>query len=142
LDAKVSAPYIVRMIGPAPIWPPSSNTARKAAKFMEMYRMPKASAFSANSVTMVSVSPLIELWSRRITSSEAPVVPQGTNESMPTTFSSSVPAFCTASTRIDRPSCGSPSRPSAMEKPRSSSVSRQASARAIIAAICSSLRSS
>jgi hypothetical protein len=77
-----------------------------------------------SSLTINSIVPLGDCGERRIRSSETPLVPHGTSDSMATTLS-----FCTASTSRQSPSAGSPTRPSAIEKPRSLSVSRQASAR-------------
>ncbi len=61
------------------------------------------------------------------------MLPQGTSDSIATTSSSR----STASTKRHSPSAGSPSRPSAMENPRSEWVSRQALAREMMSAISS-----
>ncbi len=71
---------------------------------------------------MNSMTPFSASGARRIRSSERPCVPHGLNESIALTW----PFLSIASTSTQRPSAGSPSRPSAIEKPRSVSVSRQA----------------
>ena len=120
----------MRRIGPAPIRPPSSNTDRNTAKFNEIRA---TSPESANSDTIVSITPFGAAGLRRIRSSDAPVRPHGTSDSMP----SAAPSVPTASTSRQSPSVESPSRPSAMENPRSVSVSRHSSAWATIVRISS-----
>lgn len=74
---------------------------------------------------MNSVTPFSASGERRMTSREAPRRPQGTKVSSPRIE----PSGATAVTMRQRPSAGSPSRPSAIEKPRSVSLPRHASAR-------------
>ena len=82
-------------------------------------------------VTISSVTPLSARGLRRITSRENPSVPHGTNDKMPATLPAGPGSAWSggkrASTIRQSPSAGSPSRPRAIEKPRSVSVSRQAS---------------
>ena len=120
-----------RATGPAPSCAPCSNADRNMAKFNEIRLMPMRSACRASSLTMSSMVPLGECGERRMRSSETPLRPHGTSDSIATTVSSGE----MASTRRQSPSAGSPSRPSAIEKPRSESVSRQASARSVTCAI-------
>ena len=89
-----------------------------------------------SSATMNSMTPLGALRSRRIRSSEMPSVPHGTKDSSAIIL----PSASNASTSRQSPSSGSPSRSSAIEKPRSVSVSRQASARSMTSSISSSER--
>ncbi|CAG7017243.1 hypothetical protein PICSAR181_01480 [Mycobacterium avium subsp. paratuberculosis] len=132
-EKNSSNPRHSRATGPAPSWAPCSNADRNIAKFSEMRVIPRLSAFNASSLTISSMVPLGELGDRRIKSSDTPVVPHGTSDSIATTL----PSRSMASTSRQSPSAGSPSRPSAMEKPRSVWVSRQASARAMVSAIAS-----
>ncbi len=93
-----------------------------------------------SSLTINSMVPLGDWGERRIRSSDAPLLPHGTNDSIATTSavpSPPAPLFRTASTSRQSPSAGSPRRPRAIEKPRSSSVSRHASARLTTWAISS-----
>jgi hypothetical protein len=126
-----------RAIGPAPSWAPSSKADRNIAKFSEMRVTPMSSACRHSSLTINSMVPLGDWGERRIRSSDTPLVPHGTRDSIATTSDSP----CTASASRQSPSAGSPSRPSAIEKPRSVSVSRQASARSMTSASSSVDRS-
>ena len=101
------------------------------AKFSETRLTPTVSACCSNSVTINSMVPLGDCGERRMTSSDSPLLPQGTSESIATT----VPSLPTASTRRQSPSARSPSLPRAIEKPRSVSVSRHMSARVMTSAI-------
>ena len=143
-EKKTSSQRHSRATGPAPSCAPCSNADRNIAKLSEMRVTPMSSACRHSSLTINSMVPLGDCGERRITSSEAPLLPHGTNESMATTVPSteslrSCPPISprTASTSRQSPSAGSPRRPSAIENPRSVSVSRQASAWAITSAICS-----
>ena len=124
-----------RATGPAPIREPSSKAERNIAKLSEIRVIPKRSACMFSSLTISSMVPLGDFGERRIKSNDTPVLPQGTSDSMATTSLPS-PSF-TASTNRQSPSSLSPSRPSAIENPRSVSVSRQASARAMTFVISS-----
>ena len=73
---------------------------------------------------MNSIRPFSESRSRRIRSSESPCGPQGTKLSS----ALNSPSPSKHSSIMHWPSAGSPSRPSAMEKPRSVAPSRQSSA--------------
>ena len=103
---------------------PSSNTARNTAKFSETRSTPSRGPSFTSAATMYSISPLSDSRSRRIRSSDRPWRPHGENDSS----AIGTPSGPSASTSTHCPSVGSPSRPSAIEKPRSASVSRQASA--------------
>ena len=81
-----------------------------------------------SSATMNSMTPLGALRSRRIRSSEMPSVPHGTNDSS----AISLPSRRTPRPAGSRRPPGRRAGPSAIEKPRSVSVSRQASARWMI----------
>ena len=96
-----------------------------------------SSACRHSSLTISSMVPLGDWGERRIRSSDAPLVPHGTSDSIATTSACIPPAPLTASTSRQSPSAGSPRRPSAIEKPRSVSVSRHASARLMTWAISS-----
>ena len=122
-----------RAIGPAPSRAPSSNADRNIAKFSEIRLIPKRSDCMFSSLTISSMVPLGDSGERRIKSSDTPVLPHGTNESIATTS----PSPRKASTSRQSPSAASPNRPSAIENPRSVSVSRQSSARAITFVISS-----
>ena len=139
-EKNTSRPRHSRATGPAPSCAPCSNAVRNIAKFSEILVTPMPSDCMHSSLTISSIEPLGDWGDRRIRSSEAPLVPHGTSDSIATT-SSFPAALCTASTSRQSPSAGSPSRPSAIEKPRSLSVSLHASARAITWAISSLPRS-
>ena len=126
-----------RATGPAPSWVPCSNADRNIAKFSDTRLIPTSSEFRHSSLTISSMLPLGEWGERRIRSRDTPLAPHGTSDNIATTC----PSSRTASTSRQSPSAGSPSRPRAMEKPRSSSVSRQASARVITSVISSALSS-
>lgn len=98
---------------------PSSKTERNTAKFSDTLRTPSFQAAAHSSASMNSMTPLGAPRSRRIRSRETPSLPQGTKDWM-------------ASSR--------PSWSRAMEKPRSVSVSRQASVRSTSCRISSSDR--
>ncbi|COY44656.1 Uncharacterised protein [Mycobacterium tuberculosis] len=99
--------------------------------------IPRLSACKASSLTISSIVPFGDCGERRIKSRETPVVPHGTSDSIASTW------LCgsIASTSRQSESAGSPRRPSAIEKPRSVSVSRQESARVMVCAISSSAMS-
>ena len=120
-----------RSTGPAPIRAPSSNTARNTAKLSEIRSTPSFGAPSTSPATMNSISPLSDLRSRRIRSRDRPLVPHGANERT----AASRPCPSSASTSTHCPSAGSPRRPSAIEKPRSVSVSRHFAASSMMCAI-------
>ncbi len=138
LEPNISTEYPKRMIGPAPICGPCSKNARNAAKLRETSVMPNCSELRHSSETIVSTTPLGPERSRRIRSSDAPRRPHGTKDSMPTTLSLGVPSSMTASTSRHSSSARSPSRDSAIAKPRSSSVSRHSFARAMTFCISAS----
>ncbi len=56
------------------------------AKFNEIRAMPMRSACSASSLTMSSMVPLGDCGERRIKSRDTPLGPQGTSESIATTW--------------------------------------------------------
>jgi hypothetical protein len=113
-----------RMNGPAPMRPPASNTSRNMAKFSEIRSTPSCREPATRFATMNSTIPFSAAGSRRMRSRESPCTPHGTSDSTARSW----PSPSTASTSTQVPSAGSPSRPSAIEKPRSSLVSRHASA--------------
>ena len=123
-----------RSTGPAPIRAPSSKTDRNTAKFSEIRVTPNSSA----PVAQLGDHELDDAVGRP---SGFGASGRGTPRSRPTARATACrprPRPCrrrgrpaTASTSRQSPSAGSPSRPRAIEKPRSVSVSRQASARAI-----------
>jgi hypothetical protein len=99
-------------------------------KFSETRRTPTSEARVSSSLTMNSVTPLGAWGLRRMTSRETPRCPHGTKDSTP---ASSPDASCAVTCRM-RPSAGSPARFSAIEKPRSGSSPRHASAAAAMVA--------
>ena len=123
-EKKISSARHRRRIGPAPSCEPCSKAERNIAKFSEIRVTPISSERWHSSLTISSMVPLGEAGERRMRSSDTPLLPHGTSDSMATTC----PSPCTASTSRQSPSAASPRRPSAIEKPRSVSVSRQASA--------------
>ena len=71
-----------RAIGPAPSRAPSSKAERNIAKLSEIRVMPKRSACMLSSLTISSMVPFGESGERRIRSSDTPVVPHGTSDSI------------------------------------------------------------
>ena len=130
-DPTISSARQSRSTGPAPMRSPSSKVLRNTAKFSEMRSTPRTRASWARLVTMNSITPFSAERSRRMRSSDRPSLPQGTNDSS----ARRRPSPSKHSTRTQLPSLGSPSRDSAIEKPRSVAVSRQASAQAVTSAI-------
>ena len=124
-------------MGPAPTSAPRSNASRNIAKFSDTRPAPNAVARSASDATMSSTSPLSAVGSRRIRSSDTPVRPHGTK----LRNARSCPSPSCASTSTQSASSWSPSRPSAIEKPRSSPPSpRHCAAAASSAANCAASR--
>ena len=76
-----------RATGPAPSWSPSSNAERNMAKLSEMRLMPMSSPCRHSSLTISSLVPFGDWGDRRIRSSDAPLVPHGTSDSIATTAS-------------------------------------------------------
>src|SRR5215472_1371821 len=122
-DMNSSVRRQARSTGPAPIRSPRSSAARNAAKFSETRLTPRAWAFLMVSTIRKSLRPGCALLSRRIRSRESPSLPQGTKCKIARSTPSSV---AVAITQFSSP--GAPTRPSAMEKPRSVGLPRQESA--------------
>ena len=76
-----------RATGPAPSWAPCSKADRNIAKFSDTRLTPMPSDCCSSSVTMNSIVPLGDFGDRRIKSSDTPLVPHGTNDSIATTVS-------------------------------------------------------
>ena len=104
---------------------PSTKMERNMAKFRETTSMPMPGPSVSRAVTMASLTPLVAVGLRRMTSREAPRMPQG----LKPRSASGLPSTSLTVTTTSRSSTSARVRSRAMEKPRSSPLRQSSAAR-------------